>query len=259
MNIVFIGAGNLATSLSKEMYSRGLSVSQVYSRTAYSASLLANQLNCSFTTSTDEIRTDADWYIFAVKDDSLQEVISRMKPNNGLWLHTAGSIPAAVFEGFTERYGVIYPLQTFSKSRSVNFANIPFLLEAGNREDLEELKRVSALLTNDVRELDSEARKQVHLAAVFACNFANHVWNLAWRLLEDKGIAPEILLPLIEETVAKVREMSPTKAQTGPAIRYDKSVIDKHLSLLEGEELKTIYRLLSQSIHQTKEKSDEQH
>lgn len=252
MNIVFIGAGNLATSLAKEMFRRKLHISQVYSRTEESASLLANQLNCPWTTSTDEINPDADWYIFSVKDDVLAELISRLKPNKGLWLHTAGSMPATVFEGFAKRYGVIYPLQTFSKQRSVDFSDIPFILEANNAADLALLKSTSELLTRNVRILNSEERKQIHLAAVFACNFANHMWSLAWKLLEEKQISPEILIPLIAETAGKIQDLSPAQAQTGPAVRYDRNVIDKHIDMLEQEDMKTIYRLLSQSIYKTK-------
>ncbi|MDD2436154.1 MAG: DUF2520 domain-containing protein [Massilibacteroides sp.] len=257
MKIVFIGAGNLATSLAKAMQSCGLNICQVYSRTPESASSLAQTLRCPWTTSIEEVKNDANWYIFSVKDDALEELISRLKPNNGLWLHTAGSMSTTIFEGFTSRYGVIYPLQTFSKQRSVDFSNIPFILEANNPEDLRTMKEITGRLTNDVHILNSEARKQIHLAAVFACNFANHMWTLAWQLLEDKQIPPGILFPLIKETAAKLKEMPPRKAQTGPAVRYDKKVIDKHLQMLDNESLKTIYRLLSQSIHETEKKSNE--
>ncbi|MDD4515121.1 Rossmann-like and DUF2520 domain-containing protein [Massilibacteroides sp.] len=253
MNIVFIGAGNLATLLAKEMSRYGLHISQVYSRTPESAFLLANRLNCSWTTSMNKIIPDADWYIFSVKDDALPELATQLKTNGGLWLHTAGSVPATIFEGRTDRYGVIYPLQTFSKKRNVDFSHIPFIIEANNEHDLDALNEVCKLLTGNVHFLDSEKRKQIHLAAVFACNFANHMWTLAWKLLEEKEIPPEILVPLIEETAAKIQELTPDQAQTGPAIRYDKTVINRHLDMLESEDMKTIYRLLSQSIYKTKQ------
>lgn len=256
MKILFIGAGNLATSLAKEMKSRGLCICQVYSRTAASASSLAKQMDCPWTTSIEDVREDADWYIFSVKDNALEALIAQLKPNSGLWLHTAGSMPARIFEGFTSRYGVIYPLQTFSKQRSVKFAHIPFILEANNADDLEELKKVCALFTDDIRMMTSEERKQIHLAAVFACNFANHLWSLAWKLLEDKHIQPDILLPLIEETAAKIKDMPPREAQTGPAVRYDKNVIDKHLQMIEDVDMKTLYQLLSQSIHKTQNENN---
>lgn len=256
MDIVFIGAGNVATVLAKELFRHNVSITQIYSRTKESASLLANQLNCAWTTSIDEVTPDADWYIFSVKDDVLPELISRLKPNKGLWLHTAGSIPMNVFEGFTDRYGVLYPLQTFSKQRPVDFSKIPFMLEANCEEDLAEMSRVSGLLSSSIHRVNSEQRKQIHLAAVFACNFANHMWSLAWKLLEDKQVSPEVLLPLIEETAAKLHVLTPSQAQTGPAVRYDKKVMDKHIAMLEQEELKTIYRLLSRSIYETKNKEE---
>lgn len=256
MDIVFIGAGNLATALAKEMFRHNLSITQIYSRTAESASLLAGQLDCAWTTSIDEVNADADWYIFSVKDNVLTDLISHLKPNKGLWLHTAGSMPINVFEGFTNRYGVLYPLQTFSKQRQVDFSKIPFMVEANNESDLNEMKRISGLLSSNIHLANSEQRKQIHLAAVFACNFANHMWSLAWELLEEKQVSPEILIPLIEETAAKVQEIPPLQAQTGPAVRYDSNVIDKHLAMLEREEMKTIYRLMSRSIYETKNKQE---
>ena len=253
-NIVFIGAGNLATSLAIEMKRCGINIKQIYSRTKESAKLLADKIDCGWTTDIKEVSTAADLYIFSVKDSALAELISSIKPNNGLWVHTAGSIPISVFEGFAERYGVLYPLQTFSKSRSVNFSNIPFLIEAKYAEDLSLLEELAGRITNDVRFLNSEQRKQVHLSAVFACNFTNHLYHIAWGLLEDKDISPDILLPLISETTAKVHNMNPAKAQTGPAIRYDENVINKHLDSLEDEGIREIYLRLSESIHKMNNK-----
>lgn len=253
MNIVFIGAGNLATSLAKEMYRHDLRITQIYSRTVESASTLANEVNCAYTNRMEEVRTDADLYVFSVKDSALEDLIGRLRPNKGLWAHTAGSMPARVFEGYADRYGVIYPLQTFNKQRQVDFTRIPFIIEANTPEDETIIKDLASLLSRDVRVLSSEERKKIHLAAVFACNFANHMWHIAWQLLEEKQISPDILRPLIEETAAKIKDMSPAEAQTGPAIRYDKNVIDKHLSMLKEDDIKTIYRMLSQSIYKMNE------
>jgi Uncharacterized conserved protein len=248
-NVVFIGAGNLATSLAMEMKHCGINIKQVYSRTTESAKLLADVIGCEWSTDIKEINADADLYIFAVKDTALAELISNMKPNKGMWVHTAGSMPISVFEGFAKRYGVLYPLQTFSKSRSVNFSNVPFLIEAQRTEDLSLLEELAGQITNDVRHITSEQRKQVHISAVFACNFTNHLYHIAWELLEEKGISPDIILPLISETAAKVQEMNPAKAQTGPAIRYDENVINKHLDLLDDEGIRELYLKLSESIH----------
>jgi len=249
---VFIGAGNLATSLATELNRHNVRVSQIYSRTEESAGELAGKLGCAWTTSTSEIRKDADWYIFLVKDAALPGLIRQIEPNEGLWLHTAGSIPIDVFEGYIKRYGVLYPLQTFSKSRTVDFSVIPFLIEANNESDVRLLTETVATITSDIRFLTSEQRKQVHLAAVFACNFTNHLYHLAYKLLKEKNINPEILLPLIDETVAKVHAMTPEEAQTGPAVRYDENIINNHLDALEDEDVKALYRLLSQSIYKVK-------
>ena len=249
MKVVFIGAGNLATRLSLEMRKAGMDIVQIYSHTEEHAQQLAEGLRCAWTTSLDAIVSDADLYVFSLKDAVLKEVIAQVKPNDGLWVHTAGSMPVSVFEGFAKRYGVIYPLQTFSKHREVDFKKIPFFLEVNASEDERVLGDVAKAISCDVRFLSSEKRKQLHLAAVFACNFTNHIYALASKLLENNEIPSEVLLPLIDETAAKVHEMKPADAQTGPAIRYDVNVINKHMEMLDDPDMREIYKLLSQSIH----------
>lgn len=251
MIIVFIGAGNLATRLSLEMHRAGMTIGQVYSRTLDHAQQLAQKIGADATDQLAEVRTDADLYIFALKDAVLEEVISKMTPNKGLWVHTAGSMPMDVFKGYTERYGVLYPFQTFSKGKSIALNEVPFLLESRHEKDAETLKKISHSLTADVRFLDSEKRKYVHLAGVYACNFVNHMYVLAGKLLEEQQIPSDILLPLITETAEKIRLLPPVAAQTGPAVRYDENVINKHLALLEDTRMKDIYVMLSNSIHKT--------
>lgn len=249
MNIVFIGAGNLATGLSLEMQRVGMTISQVYSRTQESAEALAKRLGCVWTTSTAEILPDADLYIFSVKDAALPELIRQIAPNDGLWVHTAGSVPMDVFEGHTRRYGVFYPLQTFSKERRVSLEGVPIFLELKDPEDEKMVKKVAKALTKEVHYLSSDKRKTLHLAAVFACNFTNHMYALAGKILEQQEISYEVLLPLITETAAKLQDMSPAEAQTGPAVRYDKNIIDKQMAMLDDPAMKTIYQLLSQNIY----------
>lgn len=249
MKVVFIGAGNLATRLSQEMRRVGFTIQQVYSHTPENAELLARILGCAWTVRLEEVREDADLYLFSLKDAVLSEVISRIRPNSGVWIHTAGSMPMDVFAGHTERYGVLYPLQTFSKKRPVDFSVVPFFLEANTPETIKVLQTVAVSLSGNVRFLSSEKRKQLHLAAVFACNFTNHIYGLAVRLLDEQEIPADVLLPLIDETVAKIHSMPPAEAQTGPAIRYDENVINKHLDMLSDPDMKSIYQLLSQHIH----------
>lgn len=249
MKIVFIGAGNLATNLAKELYSNGFTIGQVYSHTHESADCLAQAVNASATTSVKKIETDADLYIFSVKDSALEDLLTDMPKTKGVWIHTAGSIPMTIFQKHHADYGVIYPFQTFSKKRKVDFREIPIFIEANNEKNLETIKHYVSCLSDKIIPLASEKRKYIHLCGVFACNFVNHLYAVSENILEKENIPFEVLLPLIDETARKVHELSPKEAQTGPAIRYDENVMEKHLSLLKEKRQKEIYELLSRSIH----------
>ena len=249
MKIVFIGAGNLATRLSLAMQRVGMQIGQVYSHTEASARQLATRLGCPWTNDLSALQEDGDLYVFSLKDTVLSDVISKVKPNNGMWVHTAGSMPMSVFEGYAQRFGVLYPLQTFSKGRNVNFDVIPIFLEANTDKNADYLKNIASALSENVRFMSSEKRRSLHLAAVFACYFTNHIYTLSYKLLENESIPADVLLPLIDETVSKIHSMPPAAAQTGPAIRYDENVINKHLAMLDDPDMQAIYRLLSQSIH----------
>lgn len=249
MKIVFIGAGNLATRLSLAMQRVGMQIGQVYSHTEASARQLATRLGCPWTNDLSALQEDGDLYVFSLKDTVLSDVISKVKPNNGMWVHTAGSMPMSVFEGYAQRFGVLYPLQTFSKGRNVNFDVIPIFLEANTDKNADYLKNIASALSENVRFMSSEKRRSLHLAAVFACNFTNHIYTLSYKLLENESIPADVLLPLIDETVSKIHSMPPAAAQTGPAIRYDENVINKHLAMLDDPDMQAIYRLFSQSIH----------
>ena len=249
MKIVFIGAGNLATRLSLAMQRVGMQIGQVYSHTEASARQLATRLGCPWTNDLSALQEDGDLYVFSLKDTVLSDVISKVKPNNGMWVHRAGSMPMSVFEGYAQRFGVLYPLQTFSKGRNVNFDVIPIFLEANTDKNADYLKNIASALSENVRFMSSEKRRSLHLAAVFACNFTNHIYTLSYKLLENESIPADVLLPLIDETVSKIHSMPPAAAQTGPAIRYDENVINKHLAMLDDPDMQAIYRLLSQSIH----------
>lgn len=249
MNVVFIGAGNLATRLSLEMHKVGMSIRQVYSHTRQSAETLASRFGCEWTTAPEEIVADGDVYVFSLKDAVLPEILSKVTPNNALWVHTAGSVPMNIFEGHALRYGVLYPLQTFSKVREIDFNAIPLFIEANTPEDIKFLQNIATALSQKVQVLSSEKRKVLHLAAVFACNFTNHMYALAAGLMEEQSLPFDYLLPLIDETAAKAHAMPPQQAQTGPAIRYDLNVIQKHIDMLSSDRLKELYEMISKSIH----------
>lgn len=255
MKVVFIGSGNLATHLSLAMKGAGIEVVQVYSQTESHASMLANKLSCSHTTEPELIVSNADIYIFSVKDSALLDLIHKIPQNKGLWLHTAGSVPMGVFEGFNDRYGVLYPLQTFSKNRDIDFSNVPVFIESNSAGDEAYLLSFTGKLTRQVIPLSSEKRKHLHLAAVWACNFTNHMYLMASKILQEQSLSESFLLPLIDETAAKVHQLSAREAQTGPAIRYDENIIEKHIELLSDPNMKELYRLISRNIH--KESSNE--
>lgn len=256
MDIVMVGAGNLATHLAKILYNSGYNVLQVYSRTEKSAKELATLVEAGYTTNLDNLNGKAGIYICALKDDALLQLIPRLTPTNpnALWLHTAGSIPMQVWEGYAERHGVIYPLQTFSKHREVDFKQIPLFIEVNHEGDLGIVEYMAHRLTDKVYRASSEQRKHLHLAAVFACNFTNHMYVLADELLDKWGLPFESILPLIDETANKVHQLKPRQAQTGPAARNDQEVMNNHLQLLsDTPHMHKVYDLLSKSIQINKQ------
>lgn len=250
--IVLVGAGNLATNLAKALYKKGFRIAQVYSRTAESAKQLAQQVEAEFTTQLTDIYPYARLYIVALKDDALLQLLPQIVKGreHALWVHTAGSIPMDVWQEYVERFGVFYPMQTFSKQREVDFSSLPIFVEGNSVTDTEFLKEVAGVLSNKVYEATSEQRKSLHLAAVFTCNFTNHMYALAAELLQKYRLPFDVMLPLIDETAQKVHEMAPADAQTGPAKRFDGHVMNGHLQMLGDEpEMQAIYRMLSKSIH----------
>lgn len=272
MKIVLIGAGNLATHLGKALHAAGHDMLQVFSRTMQSAETLASLLDAEPLTDIAQVRDDADVYIFSVKDSALVQLVAQLcrheadglgedgavnalrKAKKGeherVFLHTAGSMPLSVFKGMAQHYGVLYPMQTFSKQREVDFSIIPCFVEANDEFAQKQIEGLAREISGRVYQLSSEDRKYLHLSAVFACNFANHCYAISQELLEEHGIPFDVMLPLINETAAKVHEMKPKDAQTGPAVRYDENVIDKQSKLLENHpHFKKVYDSMSKSIH----------
>lgn len=254
LTITFIGAGNVATHLAPALARKGGRINQIYSRTENSAQTLASALECPFTTDLTEVSPDADIYIVSVKDSALEEVIDTLTRHanpNALYVHTAGSMPMDVWKGKVRRYGVLYPMQTFSKQREVDFTSVPFFIEAACSKDTELLEELAGRLSPKVYKASSEQRKYLHIAAVFACNFTNHMYAISEHLLKAHGLPFEAMLPLIDETARKVHGLSPVEAQTGPARRDDRNVIDRHMNMLEKEnpELAALYGLVSKNIH----------
>ena len=252
MKIVLIGAGNLATHLGKALHAAGHDMVQVFSRTMQSAETLASLLDAEPLTDMAQVRDDADVYIFSVKDSALEQLISQLcGGEKKVFLHTAGSMPMSVFGGKALHYGVLYPMQTFSKQREVDFSIIPCFIEANDEFAQKQIEGLAVQISHRVYQLSSEDRRYLHLSAVFACNFANHCYAVSQELLQQHGIPFDVMLPLIDETAAKVHGMTPKEAQTGPAVRYDENVIGKQIRLLENQPyFQKIYDCMSKSIHE---------
>lgn len=252
MKIAFIGSGNLATHLSLALKAAGEEIIQVYSRTDAHAKELADKLGCIHATNLDKIYLNADVYILSVKDDAISQIADSIchKCPHALFVHTAGSVLMDIFKGKANHYGVFYPMQTFSKARKVYFRPIPCFIEASSNEDLAIIRSLAESISDHVVDCDSEKRKKLHLAAVFACNLTNHCYRLAERVLQEEEIDWKLYLPLIDETAKKVSEMSPKDAQTGPMVRYDVNVMNRQLALIPDERTRQIYRLMAESIHE---------
>lgn len=260
--IILIGAGNVAHHLAPALLQAGINLCQIYSRTLESARELGKKTGITYTSDIFAVYPDGDVYIFCVSDDSLLSVFKSLRINeDALVIHTSGSVPLDIFKPYCLNYGVLYPLQTFSKTRNLDFGEIPLCVEASNKEVLKTLNQIAAKLSSKVYEISSEKRKELHLAAVFANNFTNHLYHIAAKLLEKEELDFHLLRPLIFETAHKVMQMIPENAQTGPARRGDSSILNLHKNMLkEDRNIQTLYALLSQSIQETysrKEKKEE--
>ena len=250
MEIVFVGAGRVATHLAKALNAGGHHITAVYSRTMASAEVLASVVDAVPTNRIDALPQKADVFILSVKDSVLKDVIFELRKGREqqVFLHTAGSIPMSVF-GEHQHRGVFYPMQTFSMEKNVDFSRVHIFIEGSDAETLNVARKIGETLSSHIHELSSEERRYLHLAAVFACNFANHCFSLSAEILEAHGLPFEAMLPLIKETADKVETVHPREAQTGPAARRDENVMNAQKALLaDAPQMQQIYDLMSKSI-----------
>ena len=244
MQIVLIGSGNVAFHLAKAFTEAQIPISQIFGRNTTELQKISEKFSIPFST---ETLADADVYIISVSDSSIAEVSSLIKNENALATHTSGSVSREALSG-NYRKSVFYPLQTFSKSKNLDYSKIPFFIDAENENDEEILKNLASKISKNVMLANDEKRKYIHLTAVFACNFVNHMYARAKEISDSQGIPFDYFLPLIDETTQKIHELEPKLAQTGPAIRNDEKVLKIHESLLTDEEKLKIYKTLNESI-----------
>lgn len=247
ISVVLLGTGNVAKNLFESfLKSDEVAITKVFGRKEEALSYFSNRTE----TSTNwKSLPKADIYILAINDDAIAEV-SKELTTSGLIVHTSGSVALDTLKKH-QRFGVFYPLQTFTSNKIVDFEEIPICLEAKDASDLQLLETLANLLSNRVAHIPSEKRKILHLAAVFVNNFTNHMYTIADNICESNDVDFSLLKPLIKETVSKLDSLSPTEAQTGPAKRGDLKTLHGHLDLLEGSQHKEIYKLMSNVIKAT--------
>ena len=253
LRTVVIGSGNVASCVVPALEGAGaVSVCAVYSPTPGHADKLAARLPdaCACNRPSDVPR-DAELYLVAVKDDAITAVAEAFAPyisGDAVWLHTSGGVAASALSPLTPNFGVFYPLQTFSKGVELDLSVVPVFVEGATPEAVATARRLGEAISKKVYEVDSQQRARLHAAAVFACNFTNHLWAIADDILRRETPTDlSVLYPLIQETMRKAMIMRPADGQTGPARRGDRQVIERHCSLLKPDE-SNLYRILSDHI-----------
>lgn len=255
MKIVLVGSGNIATIFGRLIKNAGHHIIQVLSKNIEHAQVLASMLECEAGVFGKTNLLDADLYLFAITDSALHHLDHYVDLENKLVVHTAGSISKDVLNTVTDRYGVIYPLQSLNKDVD-HLPQIPILIDANTTDVLTQLKDFALTIFQSVSVVNDEERLKFHIAAVFVNNFTNHLYAMADDFCYQENIDFKKLIPLIQATAEKIKKYSPKEVQTGPAIRQDIYTLGKHLKMLSADpDLKYIYLKLSESIlklHQVK-------
>lgn len=250
--IVILGTGNVAWHLSKAFFKAGCDVVQVYGRSAQKAETIAAPVLASVATDLDQLIEDEDLYLLCISDDYILQVAKGLIHVKGIVAHTSGAIDLDALAPLQES-GVFYPLQTFTTGQKMSYEKIPFLIEGSSGDTEAALMSLAFELSQNVYAMSSSQRQFVHVAAVFANNFSNHMLAEAKAICEENNIPFEVLHPLIKVTIHKALEGDPRDNQTGPAIRNDQKTIGKHLELLNNIDREALYQLITSSIQKNNE------
>ncbi|MBX2842042.1 MAG: DUF2520 domain-containing protein [Flammeovirgaceae bacterium] len=251
--IAFIGSGNVAWHLSQAFQKSGFTITEVYSQKIENAKALCQKLDAGIPKNDlDFSESKAQLILLSIKDDALQELIKQLKlskETQPIVAHTSGSQPLSIISNYFSNSGVFYPLQTFSKNKNIDLSSTPILVEGNDKGNEQRVLKLAQRISGNVELVDSKARESLHIAAVFACNFSNHLFTIAGEILNEKQLDFGLLKPLITETIQKSFTNSPHSGQTGPAIRKDEEIIQKHLmGLKENASYQQLYELLTRSI-----------
>lgn len=246
--VTLIGAGNMAHWLVYAMRNAGVRISQVYSRQLSHAKALAETAGADAIDNIRDLLPDSDLYVFSIKDDSYENLLQQLPFRLSLAAHTAGSLSMRIFEPYAESYGILYPYQSVNKNMDFKGVMVPLCVEANDKTIENELFAFAQKLTSVVQKLDESQRMVLHRAAIFGCNFTNAMYSIAYDILREHDIDWQMIMPLLQNTMEKVKTMNPHEAQTGPAQRGDQNVIQFHLDALHDELLKDIYRVMTDYI-----------
>lgn len=247
--IAILGSGNVGYQLTWHLHNNGHKIIQVFSRHLPSAKFIGNLMDIPCTDQISEITKEADIYLLSVKDDAIEEVVNQLHLGDKVIAHTSGTVTMKILESVSTNYGIFYPLQTLSRNVSLDFGVIPICISFSNEYTRQILRDLAGTLTSKIVEVDDEKRLAIHIAAVFANNFTNHLFSVSQMILEKTGLSFEIMKPLINETVRKIQNHNPLNVQTGPAVRHDDQTIERHLHFLDGDgRFTAIYKILSDDI-----------
>lgn len=244
MKIVIIGSGNVAYHLAKAFTQNNIEVSQIFGRNEVELNKISEELNIPYST---KDLADADLYLISVSDSAVEQVSDLIKTEKALVAHTSGSLPLEILKG-NYRKASFYPLQTFSKTKNLDYSKIPFFIETENQIDEKSLFELASIISENVETSDYEKRKYIHLTAVFACNFVNHLFARAKEIADSQDLDFNYFIPLIDETVEKIHHLEPKLAQTGPAVRGDERILKLHEELIKDEQHLKVYQLMNESI-----------
>ena len=249
MKIAVIGSGNVATFFSHKLYEAGHRITQVLSKNAEHASRLASQFKAEYETNPDHLHAYSDIYLLAVNDDALPDYLDHPILKNKIVIYSSGAIGLTELSGLSLQLACIWPVYSIQKENLPKHDHVPLVINHTKDVDANVIEQIASAISKSQYKLSDEQKKTVHLGAVIANNFTNHLYTLSNQLLEQQQIPFDLLLPIIQNTTEKLQHSSPEKNQSGPAIRHDKITIGHHLEQLRHDELlKKIYTSLTESI-----------
>lgn len=247
-NVTFIGSGNIAHWMAYAMHINNINVKQIYSRHLCNARALAEKYGAEAVDDLSALKPGSDLYLFMVKDDSFDDILPQLPFRLPFAAHTAGSLSISVFNHYADKYGIIYPYQSLSKSMAFDGVEVPLSVEANSKKAENELMALAQRLSGQVAVIPEQRRQVLHKAAIFGCNFTNAMYAMAYDILTENGMDWQMIMPLLQNTLEKVKTMAPHDAQTGPAKRRDTNIIKLHADTIDDPQVREIYLLLTDYI-----------